>query len=369
MTPALVRNVSSLEKAIGTTATSGILGLVALALAGIYVRPAVVAKHLGTWYVKMAADPLSSPEYIVGHRILTPVISWALGLRGELMIITNLMFTVLLLGLVYHYFRVRFKNDPADALTALAIITFSMVTFSNIYYAGYTDALTYVIVFSMYRFRNNPWALYPLFLAGLLNRESILFLVPWYLFLVWQDRPSKARKILEPMVGFGAALLVYSVFRYWMMLLGDQYMGYDYYIVPVFKDLFYWIKQAYPYQGLGLFSVFKILWVIPALALHSMWRKKLRSGIASLLILAICTGAQLMIAFDSSRMWCMAFPVMIISLEYLYRSNEYQLRHWIGWLLVGNLLVPQLYTAFSMVEVMHSIPGRLFLMYLKGTGW
>jgi len=137
-----------------------------------------------------------------------------------------------------------------------------------------------------------------------------------------------------------------------------------YYLGPLRDDPFYWLVKSYPHSGLGLFTVFKLLWAIPVVAAVGLWRDGERREVYSMAILLVCTSAQLILAFDSSRMLTLCFPVVLIGLVYLFRSNAFHFRAWAVPLFIGNLIVPQLYTAGHTVEIMNSVPGNLLLMLL-----
>jgi hypothetical protein len=80
--------------------------------------------------------------------------------------------------------------------------------------------------------------------------------------------------------------------------------------------------------------------------------------------------AQMVIAFDTSRMLTLSFPVMLISLNYLMRTKACCFRVWATPLFLMNLLIPQLYTAAASIEVMHSTPGNVIMMLFFGKpGW
>jgi hypothetical protein len=344
------------------------LGL--LVAASLYVRPAVQTVALGNLYARMAGDPFTLIDgSYVGFRILAPLLSWLLGFRGQLIIVFNLLTAFVLLVLVYVYFRRRSPN-PVDALFATAVVAFSLVTLTTIYYGGYTDSLTYLIVFLMWWARKKPVAFYFLFMLGMLNRECMLFLMPWFFFLRWESRASFWKTAVEAGVGFALALVPYYFVRQWIAAQGEVPFRAMYYLQPLLENPFYWLLKSYPHSGLGLFTVFKLLWVIPLVAAVGLWRDGERREVYSMAILLAGTSAQLILAFDSSRMLTLCFPVVLIGLVYLFRTNAFSFRGWAVPLLLGNLLVPQLYTAGHTVEIMSSVPGNLLLMILGvKDGW
>ena len=80
--------------------------LMLMALAAIYVRPATEPHSMGWLYAILANDPFDlSSKNPVAYRILAPAISYLAGLKGNLILITNLVFAGGLLAAVWFYFR------------------------------------------------------------------------------------------------------------------------------------------------------------------------------------------------------------------------------------------------------------------------
>jgi hypothetical protein len=87
------------------------------AAAAVYVRPATHATALGVEFARLSQDPWARFGHAAGtigplsvgveHRLLTPVISYLVGLRGERLIITNLLIAATLLGCVMVWFGRR----------------------------------------------------------------------------------------------------------------------------------------------------------------------------------------------------------------------------------------------------------------------
>jgi hypothetical protein len=133
------------------------------------------------------------------------------------------------------------------------------------------------------------------------------------------------------------------------------------------KDHLYWIKRSWPHTVLGFFTVFKALWVIPVLAGVSMWKSHRRQELLSMLIILVCVLAQMVIAFDSSRMLTLGFMIVIVALKHILETDAYHFRNWAGWLILGNFLIPQFYTAAHTIEYMYPLPWRLVQRFVLGT--
>ena len=376
------------ERRCGRRLWPWVAGLGLLLLAGLYACPATRPAALGKFYVLLASHPFAVDKNVVGFRILTPLISWAVGLRGDLLIVTNLVFAALLLGMAYRWFAARCAR-PGDALLATLALTYSLVTLTTVYYGGYTDSLTYVLLFAMWWWRRRRALFHLFFLLGLLNRESVAFLVPWFAYLTLREVKPWWRAALDLALGFGAAFGLYFLFRAWISQGQQIKYTAGYYLNPLAADPLYWIRKSLSFWWLGWFSVFKLLWVFPVAAGVAAWRAGERQLVYSMLLLTACSFAQMAIAFDSSRMLTMGFLVMVLALEYLLRPAagdapvegaagpdrgepggaadasgpvaESGVRRWAHWVLLANLFVPQLFTAGVIVEQMYSPLARLLL--------
>jgi hypothetical protein len=344
--------ITVLEQKYGPRIWAALLSGLLMLAAAIYCRPALTTSSLGSKYALLAQDLFGTDPNPVAYRVLTPLLSYCLGLRGELIIVTNLIIAAIFIYLIYRYFRMT-SPRPGDALIAAAIISFSLVTLSTLYYGGYCDSLTYLVIFLMWRTRKNPYYFYGLLLLGLLNRESIAFLIPWFLFLTFQESNSKFRWVIESIAGIALSLGLYQLFREWMA--ADRTVTYNmsFYITPLLQNPLTWIKRSVMNWPIGLFTVFKLLWVVVPIAAVSLWQSGRKREVWSLVILLVCAFSQLVLAYDTSRLLTMAYMLVILSLTQIFQNNSSRFRQWVGWLLLANLFVPQLYTTAEHIYVMH----------------
>ena len=230
-----------------------------MVVAVLYVWPRWKVDVLAPSYVELASNPFYPPaDNLFPHRILTPLLSFLIGLRGNGIMVTNLIIAAAFLLLVYRYFRKSIGN-PTDALLGAGILAFSLPTLNSLFNSAYCDSLTYVLLFLQWQYRKKVIPFYLLLLLGLLNRESVLFMIPWMAFLRLQDRGLSWRaRLLEIPVGFGIAVGLYALFRLWSASHSSPLFSTDYYLSPLLHDPFYWASQATE-KWLGLFSVFKLL--------------------------------------------------------------------------------------------------------------
>ncbi|MGH7893742.1 MAG: hypothetical protein ACREQL_03690 [Candidatus Binatia bacterium] len=346
--------IVALER-VGRTGAAAIISLLLLCGACAVVQPLLTPTHWGICYAALAQNPfaLDQPSGCA-YRRLTPLLSYCLGLRGDRIVWTNLLLAWLLIASIYAYFR-RTAPRPGDAFFAATTMTFSMVTYSTLFNPGYCDTLTYLLVFVLWRVRSRARLFYPLFLLCLLNREGVAFLVPWFAFLAISESTHKRHTTLEILAGYGTSLGLYVLFRAWVAShTPGPMLDADLFVAPLRIDPLHWVRRSFGYWGIGAFSVFKLLWAIPLVAMHSLWQTGRRRDAMSMLLLLGCALAQLVLAFDTSRLLTLSFMVMVVALLHLFETDAHGFRGWVGWLVLGNLAVPDLYTAENIVAVMRS---------------
>ena len=346
-----------------------LLAFVLMLAASIYVRPGTNYVGHGVHFEALSKNPLDLHNgNPLGYRIMTPLLAYLVGLRGRPFILLNLVFAAITIGAVYRHFR-AVTVLKADALFGTMCITFSTVILVTIYYAGFCDALTYLAIFMAWRWRSKPLPFYLAFLVGALNHEGALFTLPWFVYLKLTESPRKSRVLLEMIVGFGMVLAAYLLFRDWLSGSQEKGLSITAYLQPLLTNPFGMIRKACQFYWLGLFSVFKALWVFPVVAAVAMWKDRRKSQVVGMIILMMCAACQLIIAYDSTRMLTLGFLVLIISLEYLFRTDAYGFRQWAPYVFLFNLFVPQLFTAGMIIEIMHSTPMNLLRMIFGHGPW
>ncbi|UCD62938.1 MAG: hypothetical protein JSW34_09265 [Candidatus Zixiibacteriota bacterium] len=358
------------EGRTGRALFSVLVAFVLMIAGAVYVRPAVEPVVHGINYALLSRNPFDFAQgNQMGFRLLTPVISYLIGLRGDLIIVTNLLMATAFLAMALAYFR-RNAPRPADALLAATTFAFSLVTLTTIYYGGYCDSLTYLLIFLAWWFRANRPVFYLLILLGMTNHESVAFLIPWFIFISYQVYPRKLYWLLDTVIGFTVTLGLYFLYR--ELITREQQIRFSitYYFRPMAQNPWYWFYRSSGYKLLGFFTVFKLYWLFVIVAVTSMCKCRQWRQLVSIALILACAWAQMFFAFDSSRMLTLSFPVMVISLLHLLRHNPYRFRSWAGVVVIANFFVPQLYVGGKIVDKMHSLIGSILAMQLSGRiGW
>ncbi len=348
--------VESVRARIGEHGAALLISLVFFAAAAFYTRPVLSLGGFGEQFAALAKEPFGiNPAIGFPHRILTPLLSYLLFLRGELIIITNVLAAWLVLYTGYRYFRSRFDR-PVEAVAGVAILAFSLVTLNSMFNSGYTDSITSLLLLLMWWVRSRPKLFWLCFLLALFNRESVAFMIPWFVFLRMQDRDRPHRdRLFEVLVGLALSLGTYGLFRYWLAGRQDVVYSLSFYLKHLPANPIFWLVQSGWYQFLGLFTVFKTIWIVPIIAGIRSWREN-REVAWSMLILLGCTWAQFVIAYDSSRLFTQGFLIVVIAIEYLFSARKQWSVKLVGWSVALGLFVPQWYTAAKQVVLFRPLP-------------
>ncbi len=338
--------------ALSPVGAAFVFGLVLFGLAALHLRPATFTSSLGVEYAALASNPFAADAPGVGYRILTPLLSYLLGLRGDLIIVTNLILCALFLMLVVAYFS---RGDrPADGLTAGLVFAFSLVVGTTMYFGGYCDILTYILVFLMWKYRTHRLRFYLLLFLATMNHESVLFLVPMFAWLALRDFGDRKRWALDHLLGLGLVLGVMFGVR---TLLSDNIadgLEASRYMEPLKHDPFFWFRQSSPNQLAGLLSVFKLSWLFVFVAGGMMWHMGRRFEVVAIALALFAGFGQLFVAYDASRLFTLSFPAMLIALEFLFANDPDKNRQWMGYVLLLTAIVPTYFTAAEHIILLKS---------------
>jgi hypothetical protein len=349
-----------LEERLGLWAAAALVALVCMLVGAIYVRPGWEPISLGVDYAALAENPFS-PSNPAGYRILTPLLAFVLGLRGNAIVYVNVLVAWLLLIIIYYQAR-RTLHGRLLSLALMGMLAFSKPTLFTIHFAGYTDSTTYLLTLLMILAVRYPPLFWFLFLLNLLNREAVAFLWPFFVLLSWQaSSTNRLRWALTVAIGSGLSMGTYLAIRY--ILSWNMHVQYSsgYYFGPLLRDPLYWLRSTAPSYYVGVFTAFKLFWVVPVIA--TWYAAKDKDYMTCLLILTLIAGsaAQSILAVDISRLLSLAFPSLLLGVDILRRHiEERQLSTWLLYLVVANFFVPQLYVTWDKIWILRTTLSLLF---------
>jgi len=351
--------LARIESIVGRSVTAVIVGGVLLFLAALYVTPATEPASHGIHYAQLSMDPWTA-DNPNAYRILTPLIAHWLHLRGGRILVLNLAMAWFFLALAYGYLR-QTASSRLLAFGVAAALAFSMPTLFTIYYGGYTDSTTHLLVLAMMALHRRAVVFWVLFLLAMLNGESVLFLLPFFMVLQWQSDPRSTRYWSRWALGAAVAGALYLALRWQIGSAADVSHNVGYYLGPLSSDLFDWFLQCANRYALGLFSAFKLLWIIPLMGLVVCARSGQWIKAAAIAAAILGSAMQSMVAVDTSRMLALAFPALILGVAALHERMGTRRVAGLLLLLIGlNFLVPQFYVTSNNVTRMSStLPSLL----------
>ena len=350
---ALDRGLLALEEKYTLFGTSLVFAFLLMAAAAVYVRPTFFPWYHGIYYSQLAEHPFQAANPN-GYRLLTPLIAYLVGLRGDRIIILNLFVALILLIVVYYHSR-RQEYAPSLALAVTMMLALTMPTLFTIYYGGYTDSTSYLLIFLMLVCGRRPVLFWLLFLLGLLNRESVVFLLPFFALWHWQSLKSSRIFIRSIIIGPVATIILYLLCR--AAINTQTVVGHSgtFYFAPLFKDPFFWLRQVARAYPLGVYSAFKLCWVLPIAAVLLAVREHRYMMVALVLTPVLFSAAQSFIALDTSRMLAMAFPSLLMAVIVLrVRFGDRRLGACVFLLVLLSVALPQVYVTSNEVMWMRS---------------
>jgi hypothetical protein len=364
------RQAYALESQLGLVPAALISGGFILLLSCLYVWPKTALEYHGTGYAELSKhifDPHHENE--LRYRVLSPFIGWITFMKGNRFPVIPWTFLLLFLSATYYEFR-RMQLQPATAFLAAALMGFSCTSFLPLRSPGYVDPASYFLILLIFtRIQNTPMVTTLLALA-LLNHESIIFLLPSIIGFHYLSLHNKfsnpgppALKTLGFSLTLGLAFIPFLAYRYWVHQHQAVHLSLSYYLSR--ENIQECLNVTMTYAPMAAFYAFRLFWFFP---LWAAWKNRTDARWKSLWYLFTLSmiGAQLIIAFDTTRLFVIAFPLILIGLKDLiaWYGERMILRK--GWqLFVLNLFILPYFVGRDEVFHLHSGIYRLFLWLIQ----
>lgn len=322
------------ESKLTLLATSLFLGIIFFGLAMLYVSPQFEPIYHGKVFCEMSSSPFDfAKAYPLQNRILAPLLGYLLFLRGDLFFILPYAFTVFLLAAFYFYSR-KHANTPLESLLITALLAFSSLVFLPLISPGYTDSVTFFFVFLAFALASQSIQKSSLFFAlALLNHESCVFILP-ALFLY---RLSFKANFFTTFIFYLVSCIPLLAYRYYV----SQHMATEYSLDFYFStNNLTTCINTWNLIPSGVFYAFKLLWFFPLFILVESYRRGDNLFLFSILAAMFFPLLQFIIAYDITRMMCISFPAVVLSLFKLkeYWGNE-KFNYFTKYLFFFNLLL------------------------------
>jgi hypothetical protein len=351
--------LEKLENALGCWGAGVVLGLFTLAIAAVYVTPAIGCVNHGCAFQDLSSAPFAfASDNAVKGRFLTPALAYFALLRGRFYIVLPLLVMVLLLASIYWMYRRNMKFARASALLVMLAIGFSTPVLFLLHFAGYVDVTSYLFIFLAILLIDSRFAAFWPLLFGLavLNHESSALIAPFLLGLSAVKRGWLALLLDALLVGTCLLGLLF-LSRY---IHSQGYPGFTlsfYLSVGRMHGAFESIAKMLP---IGVFMSFKLFWCLPLIAIVIRLRR--RDYKTSVLIALPILGAlaQLLVAEDTSRLLGLSFPSILLACSVLRDEwGEPVFSKRLLVIFLWNLLVPQYYVGQERIVPMIPLPISL----------
>lgn len=356
--------LARIESRSNLATTSVLVGLILLLASSLYVMPRFEVSYHGIGYRQLAEDPFNfSKENPLQFRILTPLIAYILRIPSAAYFCLPLFFAILFLGAIYYWYRKQ-HYSPAEALGMSGLIAFSSTIFIPLISPGYTDIVSYFLVFLSFVTVTNKKLFIPLFCAALFNHEMALFLLPaLFAFSVFQSE-DKLKECIMFVISAAVSCAPYFFYRYYVGQHANIEYNFEFY--ASMKNVQQNFKLVARLTPVGAFFAFKLYWFIVLYFLSQSIYKKKFDAFLPVALLLLFTFLQLLFAYDITRLFSIAFMAILLSADYL-RTNarDGEFRYHVWTLIALNFFIPQYFVSQEGLNDMFPPVVYLFEYILK----
>lgn len=270
-----------------------------------YVNGGTEPVSHGICYAALSEAPFDTgTDNPFRNRILAPLIGWVLHLRGPLFVLVPWLFLVGLLTVV----NVWCRREGAGSLLALSItlgMVFSPVAMHALALPGFIETASYfLIAVALLRVRDPIVSCACMALAVMAHEASVFIIPAWLMAVGCVPFGMHFRRILLLV----AMLVPYAAYRWWVVQHAGEGLSVALYFSG--RNMEACLAVGPMATVAGAFAVFRLHWLV--LAVPLFWAG-LRNGRAQwAMLLSATVGLSLLIAFDTTRMLCWAFPLLAL---------------------------------------------------------
>jgi hypothetical protein len=304
-------------------------------------------------YGPLCADPFTHApigEPQVRHRILGPLIAYAVGLRGVSGVAVLPAAVTVFLILLYLFAR-RWL-PPASAVGAVLLMATTPVVIFSQTGLGYPDVLGHIALL-LCLMTATAWPVVPILFLGMLGDERCAAAFPLVvLWHFWADpREVRWRRAVARVVAAAVAVAAWVAVYRWIQLEFVGPSGGDNRSFAQTVLSGHWLKEGLPFVPLGMYFALRAAWLFPAMFTVVWWagRAPIATRVGVLAAYWAAVGVALgqgVLVVDVSRCVALCWPGVIIALRHLYHEMPVAARHWLAAAVVLNLFTPN-YNVFG----------------------
>lgn len=230
-------------------------------------------------------------------------------------------------------------------------MAFSPVTMHSLVAPGWVDAVSYFLLGMALMTVRNTFVSAAFVALAVLTHEVSAFMIPAWLLAGGRSdalgmRWSKRALLLALM------LVPYVAYRWWVIQQDEVALSTAYYFsVANLKDCLGVGPMA---SAVGIFGVFRLHWLVLAVPLFMLGLRNDRVRWA--LLLSASIAMSLVIAYDTTRMFCCAFPLLVLGAVELGKCvgrNRAVILLLAAWIL--NFLIPPYTTTVGVTYRLNGI--------------
>ena len=341
---------------------------------GLHAHPSGLA-GMGEWFGQMSIAPFQENNPMISKRLLKPAVAHFVHLDGYLRYyFFSLICTFILIFLMVAILEIRLLpatngeerlQSPSAAVKWLIYLSVTTSSFmlTDFQWPGYSDQLSFILLLLMGIVPMTPQARLATLALCLVNHDGIaLAFAP--VILCCFPKTERITAFLEVGLFYVivAASYGFSVHRglqvqqtvsdsgsglVWEAALGD----------PVFFLA-------------SLFFTYKLLWIVPALAVAMAWNQKDRATLTSIVGITLFPVLLTLIAWDTTRVAGFGWLGLLIALGVLMRewSRQPKVYHYALLALTSaNLLIPSYNVVLGFKDSFSKYPYPGFYMLIDST--
>lgn len=316
-------------------------------------------------YAALSENPFAR-ESALFNRLLTPLLSHYVHVRGDNFVYTPLVIGLFFLALVYAYFR-KTGATPAISIAGLAIMAFSCPITTMFAGGGIPDTTSYFFVMLAVltidaKFWGRFWGLWLAF--AMLNHESNIIYVPFLAVLAYFScvKEKRLTRVCRIALNISIPLVIFAVWRYY----SRNSAGYPFAFYLSKGNLMLYLNNC-TMAPLGFFMAFKLFWVVPIAAVYVSLSEKKYAFVINATLLVISTFSLLLIAADYSRLAAACFVLVLLSINVIRNHmSDKMLQKLLWFLIVVNFFFPQYNVGQGIVILSPPLPVSYSLYKLTG---
>ncbi|MFY9311273.1 MAG: hypothetical protein WAQ28_19670 [Bacteroidia bacterium] len=247
------------------------------------------------------------------------------------------------------------EYSPIDALLFAGFIAFSSTLYIQLASPGYTDIVFYYFNFLAFVLIRRRFYSALFYCLALLTHESSLFLLPALILYSRYINKQGGLMLLKYCIYLLIAIIPLLAYRYWVAM--NTVVEYDLAFYFSKKNIIFCLGKVLPLAPAGAFYAFKLFWFFPVYILYRSWIKNDKRFFLVIVSILICDFAQLIIAFDITRMLCLGFPAIVLAAEKLKEDWEPEkfTRYALG-LTLANFIILQCFMSADSLHPLLPLP-------------